>query len=144
MPTEQLPRFRLFSASDEHILAECSSCGRVLKIAWSAAERRDGGGFDLIPEVRCPCGRSADSVLPSAPRGPSRPRATSQSAAVSAVKCLKCGSDQFAAGTKGFGLGKAAAGGLLLGPVGLLGGLVGCKKVRVTCLRCGNTWVPKR
>ena len=34
-----------------------------------------------------------------------------------------------ATGQKGFGLGKAAVGGLLLGPVGLLGGMLGRKKL---------------
>jgi len=56
------------------------------------------------------------------------------------VKCPSCGSTQISAGNKGFGLGKAAAGGILLGPVGLLGGLVGSKKVMVTCLNCGKQW----
>jgi tellurium resistance protein TerD len=54
------------------------------------------------------------------------------------IKCPKCGSIQITAGNKGFGLGKAAVGGVLLGPVGLLGGLVGSKKIIVTCLKCGN------
>ncbi|TYQ14669.1 UNVERIFIED_CONTAM: tellurium resistance protein TerD [Acetivibrio alkalicellulosi] len=56
------------------------------------------------------------------------------------IKCPKCGSNQITAGNKGFGLGKAAAGGILLGPVGLLGGLVGSKKVMITCLKCGSKW----
>jgi ribosomal protein S27E len=56
------------------------------------------------------------------------------------IKCPKCGSTQLSADKKGFGLGKAIGGGLLLGPVGLLGGLVGSKKVMITCLKCGNQW----
>lgn len=56
------------------------------------------------------------------------------------IKCPKCGSIQITAGNKGFGLGKAAVGGAILGPVGLLGGLVGSKKIIVTCLGCGNKW----
>jgi tellurium resistance protein TerD len=47
-----------------------------------------------------------------------------------------------AANKKGFGLGKAAAGGILLGPVGLLGGLIGGKKIYITCLKCGNVFEP--
>jgi len=58
------------------------------------------------------------------------------------VKCPKCGSTQITADKKGFGLGKAAIGGLILGPVGLLGGLIGSKKVMVSCLNCGNRWQP--
>ena len=56
------------------------------------------------------------------------------------VKCPKCGSSQITADKKGYGLGKAVGGGLLLGPIGLLGGLIGSKKVMVTCLKCGQQW----
>jgi tellurium resistance protein TerD len=41
-------------------------------------------------------------------------------------------------GEKGFGLGKAAIGAFLLGPVGLLGGLIGRKKIEVICRACGH------
>ena len=56
------------------------------------------------------------------------------------LSCPQCGSTQISAGKKGFGLGKAAAGGLLVGPAGLLGGFIGSKKVMVTCLKCGFSW----
>ena len=56
------------------------------------------------------------------------------------IKCPKCGSTQITAGNKGFGFGKAAIGAVALGPVGLLGGLIGSKKVIVTCLNCGHKW----
>ncbi len=56
------------------------------------------------------------------------------------IKCPKCGSSQISVNNKGFGLGKAAAGGILLGPVGLLGGLIGSKKIKITCLKCGHSW----
>jgi pyruvate dehydrogenase complex dehydrogenase (E1) component len=58
------------------------------------------------------------------------------------IRCPKCGSTQVAATKKGFGLGKAAVGAVLLGPAGLLGGLVGSGKVTVTCLKCGKTFDP--
>jgi tellurium resistance protein TerD len=58
------------------------------------------------------------------------------------IRCPKCGSTQITASNKGFGLGKAAVGGILLGPVGLLGGLIGSKKVVVSCLKCGHQWQP--
>ena len=56
------------------------------------------------------------------------------------VQCPNCGSEQITADKKGFGLGKAVGGALLAGPVGLLGGFLGSKKVIVTCLKCGNQW----
>lgn len=58
------------------------------------------------------------------------------------IRCPQCGSTYLTANKKGFGLGKAAAGGLLLGPVGLLGGFLGSNKVKITCLKCGYTWKP--
>lgn len=58
------------------------------------------------------------------------------------IVCPKCKSGQFSVDKKGFGLGKAAAGAVLLGPVGLLGGFMGSDKVKVTCLICGHIWEP--
>ena len=58
------------------------------------------------------------------------------------VRCPSCGSTQITAKNQGFGLGKAAVGGLLLGPVGLLGGVIGSKNTKVVCLKCGREWTP--
>lgn len=38
---------------------------------------------------------------------------------------------------KGFSVGKAAAGAVLLGPIGLVGGALGKKKVCYACGKCG-------
>lgn len=56
------------------------------------------------------------------------------------VKCPKCNSIQIAPITKGFSLGKAAVGGMLFGGVGLLGGLIGSKDIKLVCLKCGHKW----
>ncbi|WP_281171452.1 tellurite resistance TerB family protein [Peribacillus kribbensis] len=45
-------------------------------------------------------------------------------------------------GKKGFGLGKAAIGGLVLGPIGLLGGFIGGNKLKLTCVSCSFSWEP--
>lgn len=39
-------------------------------------------------------------------------------------------------------MGKAIGGAAVLGNVGLLGGLLGSKKVIITCLKCGHQWQP--
>ena len=57
------------------------------------------------------------------------------------IKCPMCGErglwkivDQQ---KKGFSVGKAAVGGILLGPIGLLGGALWKKKVFYCCGKCG-------
>jgi tellurium resistance protein TerD len=57
-----------------------------------------------------------------------------------AVRCAKCGSTEVTTQEKGFGLGKAAIGGILLGPVGLAAGMLGRKKIKLICLKCGHKW----
>ena len=56
-------------------------------------------------------------------------------------KCPMCGEiakwKQVDQQNKGFSVGKAAVGGILLGPVGLLGGALGKKKVYNYCGKCG-------
>jgi hypothetical protein len=58
------------------------------------------------------------------------------------VRCPGSGSEHYHLHNKGFSLVKAALGDVLLGPVGLLGGLHGSKKVILTCLNCGRNWNP--
>lgn len=58
------------------------------------------------------------------------------------VSCPKCRSTQVTAQKRGFGLGRAAVGGVLLGPVGLLGGALGSRNIDITCLKCGHRFGP--
>jgi len=59
------------------------------------------------------------------------------------IKCPKCNSMNISSGKQGFGLGKATVGAILLGPVGLLGGIIGRKKIELLCQDCGNKWKPE-
>lgn len=57
-------------------------------------------------------------------------------------KCPVCKSRQFKRvdkSKKGFSVGKAALGTVLLGPVGLVGGGLGKKHVTMACAECGFT-----
>lgn len=56
-------------------------------------------------------------------------------------KCPKCGSTSICANQKGFGIGKAVVGAAVAGPIGLIAGNMGAKKVRITCLNCGHQWM---
>jgi stress response protein SCP2/tellurite resistance protein len=60
------------------------------------------------------------------------------------IVCPRCGSTNIRTGEKGFGLGKAAIGGLILGPIGLLGGFIGKNKLKLTCQACGRSWSPNQ
>ena len=77
------------------------------------------------------CGKDVSKAAPSCPHcGETLPGM--------AIKCSHCGSSNIAMGQKGYGLGKAAVGAILLGPVGLLGGMIGRKKLEIVCNSCGH------
>ena len=58
------------------------------------------------------------------------------------IFCPKCGSNQVTADQKGFSGGKALAGAVLTGGIGLLAGTIGSKDIIITCLACGDQFKP--
>ncbi|OIK15592.1 tellurium resistance protein TerD [Bacillus sp. MUM 116] len=60
------------------------------------------------------------------------------------IICPRCHSTNVRTGQKGFGIGKAAIGGLILGPIGLLGGFIGKNQLKFTCNSCGSSWSPSQ
>jgi len=52
--------------------------------------------------------------------------------------CPKCGSQEIHAERKGFSGGKALAGALVTGGIGLLAGTIGSNETQITCLKCGK------
>lgn len=51
--------------------------------------------------------------------------------------CPRCGAKSIQAVKKGFSAGRAAAGGILLGPLGVLAGAAGGNEIERVCLNCG-------
>lgn len=56
------------------------------------------------------------------------------------IVCPNCGSESITAVKKGFSGGQAAAGAILLGPLGLLAGFGGSDEVEKLCLNCNHRW----
>lgn len=65
--------YKLFSASNDHIGAECPKCGRVLKIPRRRAAESTAG-FDVQDGIVCPCGHEATAVHrpPPKPKPPEK------------------------------------------------------------------------
>lgn len=59
------------------------------------------------------------------------------------IKCPYCGSQHVVAGQKGFSAGKAIAGDIIAGPIGLLAGFHGSNDIVLTCIKCGTKFTPK-
>lgn len=56
------------------------------------------------------------------------------------IQCPKCSSQHITISKKGFHVGQAAAGGIVLGLVGLAAGMIGSKDYEFVCLGCNHKW----
>lgn len=98
--------------------------------------------------IKCPeCGKEISDQAASCPTCgfPINPQvianpinqSPSQIKSDDTLKCPKCGSSQLTSNKKGFSGGKAVAGAVLTGGIGILAGTIGSGKVVITCLKCG-------
>lgn len=128
---------RYLGQEELYILAECEECGKEMKIEKTLMSEIATGYLtnSVSSKIVCSCGKSSISIE-GKPYSKGKP--VFNPAKDVRLKCPKCGSTNLTANTKGFGLGKAAVGGILLGPVGLLGGLFGSRKAVFICLKCGD------
>lgn len=134
---------RVVTRKKEAIIARCEKCKREIEIPYSNTINPHMPSIDLKSVVKCECGEYHNLIIDDKEHRPiTRTPTASQSSQNNdeLIKCPRCRSTQLHTGDKGFGLGKAAAGGILLGPVGLLGGFLGRKKTMITCLKCGFKW----
>jgi hypothetical protein len=90
---------------------------------------RNDCGLDVCVE----CSAKMDAAAKAAP--PPVPPAPMPAAPPIAI-CPRCGSTSLAIKNRGFSAGKAAVGGLLLGPLGLLIGAKGSNETIRVCLNC--------
>ena len=62
---------------------------------------------------------------------------------IEVIRCPRCSGEMIDFNQKGFGAGKALAGAVVAGGIGLLAGFIGSTKVLATCLSCGKRFNPK-
>ena len=87
--------------------------------------------------IECPeCGKEISDKATACPNcgNPMNPQTQQEEY----LCCPKCGSRELHAEHKGFSGGKALAGALLTGGIGLLAGTIGSRDTQITCLKCGN------
>jgi ribosomal protein S27E len=123
--------FFLFGIEENYVVVECEKCGKVLK--YDKRYFTSVSSECCVPNTPLLCKCGTKSMDPVYKKFPDNSRS---------IKCPKCGSTQLTANKKGFGLGKAAIGTLLAGPIGLAGGFLGSNNVVITCLCCGNKFKP--
>ena len=90
--------------------------------------------------IRCPkCGKEISDKAAACPHcgNPMNPQ-VQQAQQGEYLCCPKCGSRELHAEHKGFSGGKALAGVVLTGGIGLLAGTIGSRDTQITCLKCGN------
>jgi len=95
--------------------------------------------------INCPeCGKEVSDKAYTCPHCgnpmsiPSDTDTVQSNGAEEFIFCPRCLSMQVHSEKKGFGGGKALAGAIAFGGIGILAGTIGSKKVDVTCLKCGH------
>jgi len=125
------------------IVGACENCGREIEVPISNIIVTSRLPYDLKDVIQCECGEYHNLIVDSKDHRPiTSPPAISRSdhADDDVLRCPRCQSTQLHVGDKGFSVGKAAVGHLLVAGVGLIGGFIGSKKIMITCLKCGYKW----
>lgn len=146
---------KYFGQGNDYINAECEKCGRILKVQRHICSEVNDK-YTISQPIKCVCGNESSEIIKPTPiqeKAITPPKKKGFWSQVFSnvneekgrrtdepIRCPKCGSTQITADKKGFSTGKAFAGDLIAGPIGILAGSIGSKKVIITCLNCGHKW----
>lgn len=109
------------------------------------------GGMNITPKVGSVADKLADVIAATPAATPRKPASAkrilvenrkAEARAAGLACCPRCGSTSLSGQKHGYGIGKATAGVLLVGGIGLAAGGIGANKVKVTCLNCGYQFRP--
>lgn len=89
--------------------------------------------------INCPeCGKEISDKAASCPNCGNPMNTHADNSEKEHIRCPKCHSKELHSEQSGFSGGKALAGVVLTGGIGLLAGTIGSKDIQVTCLKCGK------
>lgn len=89
--------------------------------------------------INCPeCGKEISDKADSCPNCGCPVKVNNTSENEEYLCCPKCHSKELHAEKKGYSGGKALAGVVLAGGIGLLAGTIGSKDIQIICLKCGK------
>lgn len=93
----------------------------------------------IMPLINCPeCEKEVSNKAISCPNCGSPISPSINNAEQEHLCCPRCHSKELHSEHQGFSGGKALAGAMLVGGIGLLAGTIGNKDVQITCLKCGR------
>lgn len=113
----------------------CGFCGQ--RMTFGKRSFQEITETSVVPRIPLSCSRCTMVAPAGEPLTPGKIPSYRPSPS-STPRCPNCGSENIQLMKKGFSAGKAVAGGLLLGPVGVLGGAVGSNDVIRVCAKCGH------
>lgn len=120
---------KLFSIESEKIGIECGGCNKVYMFNKKYFSYISPDYCINNTPIQCPNCKNLVGI-----------NTRIEAKQSDSIRCPSCGSKQIVSGNKGFSVGKAAVGAVLLGPIGAVGGLIGSNKVMLTCANCGRKW----
>lgn len=110
------------------VAAQCTKCNKKHYIYIKDECKKNNIGYEFNFPFKCKCGEVHTNIKYNYVDDEGN------------IVCPECKSSNFTSNKQGFGVGKAIAGGIVVGGIGILSGFIGSNKIKITCLNCGYGW----